>query len=692
MSAFPKSHFDRLEALQPVWAPYYVIHKIMAGLLDQHQLVGNSKALSMAIAMADYFCNRSQTVVESHGRDHWNKVLETEFGGMNDILYRLYKETGTKELQSCAELFDKPSWFSPLVNNTDVLAGLHANTHLAQVNGFVAKYESTGDENARRAVINFFNIITQNHSFSTGGSNWFERWGSPKSLATAIDNADAAANTQESCTTYNILKIARSLFMWTGKPEYADFYERALLNGVLGIQRISKSHSKMGQNHVTPGQFIYYMPLGHEGGKGDNPKAWTQGWGTPFDTFWCCYGTAVESFSKLADSIYFWQSEENSGALHLYVNQLTSSRLRWEDAGNVNLTITMNASLYQDTHVTNVGRARITINEGQQNPNKRLPPLYIHIRIPSWADATGLSVVARYSNGRDSLLRAERLKDPPAFGNGSTYAVLGPTWYSGDFIDIDLPMRVYVEDINDDRREDDGKNTGNGNRLKAVMMGPFLMAALTKDGERRIDVDPSFIKEALTPLPDDSSLWVSIGEIPSEIASPSEGRNEKSPLEATFRIVPPLSNCEYDSELKSTSRLISLENVMYPGTYLVVANRTFHHRHLSPTAIDRCSLELEAATFALLPSTGHVDGENIANAVSVSSSGPTIVVPLGPPAAKGYPKGARLLKGRKKSYVVAPIGQLMDEHYTAYLEFEHIPPSLVLADRAAVSGEGVAAM
>lgn len=69
LSAFPASHFDRLEALQPVWAPYYVIHKLLQGLLDQHRLAGQPDALGVLRASAAYHCDRSRAVFEAQGPD-----------------------------------------------------------------------------------------------------------------------------------------------------------------------------------------------------------------------------------------------------------------------------------------------------------------------------------------------------------------------------------------------------------------------------------------------------------------------------------------------------------------------------------------------------------------------------------------------------------------------------------------------
>jgi DUF1680 family protein len=217
LSAFPKEHFDRLEALQPVWAPFYVIHKIMQGLLDQHQLgaAAQPQAFDILSSMAKYFCTWSERVVNDHGIDHWYQVLANEFGGMNDVLYKLSVEEERQKRKkknfnqgsrssvsdtswaACAALFDKPAWFDPLVQNQDVLSGLHANTHLAQVNGFASRFEATGDEAAAAAVVNFFDIVTSRHSYSTGGSNWFEHWGDGKALGDAIDNVSRVGKLKE---------------------------------------------------------------------------------------------------------------------------------------------------------------------------------------------------------------------------------------------------------------------------------------------------------------------------------------------------------------------------------------------------------------------------------------------------------------------------------------------------------------
>ena len=611
LSAFPTEFFDRLESLQPVWAPYYVIHKIMAGLLDQHRYLYTSEATATATtttttsqplevlqSMADYFCARIYTNVINNaqkGIQYWNQILENEFGGMNDVLYTLsslqQREGGDRErsfkYKVCASFFDKPSFYQPMLSFDDsVLPGLHANTHLAQVNGFAARYEATGEIPAAMAVANFFFLLAQKHTFSTGGTNWFEHWGPSNSLADPLEREDAGGNTQESCTTYNILKIARSLFLWTGFPEFVDFYERGLLNGVVGVQRLEDGggdhhvHENHQHHHdralrmhsivvddvdavalhttpqrpflasnttTTPGQYIYYLPLGPGGpSKADNPHSWTKGWGTPFESFWCCYGTAVESFAKLADSIYFWsddddqidtqpskkgKSEDDTVIPRVYVNQFTSSTLHWNDLGVV---VDQDADLYDDdgngctTRTTgastndNVGCAKVTLTvslaANTSTKTNTAPPFYLYIRSPAWVDVSRTTTITL--NGVDaspfiatsvpsssSRFFSPLIPKPPppslhlsssaSSNRAAEYIVLGPVWGDGDVVDVRWPLGVVAENLNDARPQ--------FSRLKALMMGPFVMAGLygTDDtNDRSIDVDVEDVDKAVQRIPE----------------------------------------------------------------------------------------------------------------------------------------------------------------------------------------------
>ncbi|KAG0464418.1 hypothetical protein HPP92_020487 [Vanilla planifolia] len=190
---------------------------------------------------------------------------------MNDVLYKLYSITGDRNHLILAHLFDKPCFLGLLALQTDGLSGFHANTHIPIVVGAQRRYEIVSDQLYKEISTYFMNIVNSSHLYATGGTSVSEFWSDPKRLANTLSTED-----EESCTTYNMLKVARNLFRWTKEMAHADYYERALTNGVLGIQRGRE-----------PGVMIYMLPQGR-----GQSKAWSyHGWGTQFDSFWCCYGT-----------------------------------------------------------------------------------------------------------------------------------------------------------------------------------------------------------------------------------------------------------------------------------------------------------------------------------------------------------------------------------------------------------------
>ncbi|MEW5298075.1 MAG: hypothetical protein WDW36_001236 [Sanguina aurantia] len=239
LSAFPEGLFERLDQLLPVWAPYYTIHKLMAGLVDAHEMGGSGLALTMVKEMSTYFLKRIDHAVAVNGTLHWQRMLDVEYGGMNDVMYRLYRITHDPEHLRMASLFDKDNFYKPLIAGQDVLPGRHANTHLAQVVGFAERYMSVGDDSAAAAVENFFKALIRDHSYSTGGSNAREFWSAPEDMAVSVTEKKTSLETHEICTQYNVLKVARALFQWSADVQVADFYERALLNGILGVSRLT---------------------------------------------------------------------------------------------------------------------------------------------------------------------------------------------------------------------------------------------------------------------------------------------------------------------------------------------------------------------------------------------------------------------------------------------------------------------
>jgi DUF1680 family protein len=335
LSAYPESFFDRLESGQPVWAPYYTLHKILAGLLDMYTLAGNKQALSIAKGMGDWATLRTGRLSTSQMQN----CLQTEFGGMNEGLVNLAEMTGNRTYLTTAQRFDHQIVYDPLAQNVDHLAGLHGNTTLAKMMGCIREYELTGSQRYADIVTNFWDMVVHHHSYAIGGNTNYEHFDIPDQISTQLSN-----KTCECCNTYNLLKITRQLFFHNpGQAVYMDWYEKALWNQILGQQDPSSDH----------GFVAYSIPL-----------MGIRTYSNDYNDFTCDHGTGMESNTKYADSIYFY-----SGRSTLYVNLFIASQLHWVQNG---MTITQHTTFPE----TNTSRLTIT---GSGN-------MTLKIRVPSWTN------------------------------------------------------------------------------------------------------------------------------------------------------------------------------------------------------------------------------------------------------------------------------------------------------------------
>ena len=385
LSAFPEEFFDRLRDGKPVWAPFYTLHKIMAGLLDMHTLTGNAQGLEVLQGMARWTGRWAQPL----GDEHMARVLEREYGGMNEMLYNLAAVTGRDSYQELAHRFDHERFFAPLAQGRDELKGLHANTNIPKVVGAARRYELTGDLRYRRIAEYFWRQVTTQRAYCTGGTSNGEGWETePGILSTQL-----SGYTQEDCTTYNMLKLTRHIFGWTADPACADYCERALFNGILGSQ------------HPRDGEKLYYVNLA--------AGLWKL-FGTPGQDYWCCTGTMSESFSQLGDSIYFHE------AAGVYVNLFIASELNWAERG---------VRLVQDTRFPEEEGTTLRIQTGK-------PVRFaLRIRVPYWASGGTAALNGRTLDG---------------FAAPGGYFVLDRTWRNGDTVAIRLPMSLHLHAMPDD--------------------------------------------------------------------------------------------------------------------------------------------------------------------------------------------------------------------------------------------------
>ncbi len=248
------------------WAPFYTIHKIMAGNLDMYARCGNAQALEVAEKMAQWTVGYTQSM----SYDHMQRVLGTEYGGMGESLCNLYAVTGKEEYLEVAQRFDKKVFFDPLAAHRDELKGLHVNTHIPQVIAAARYYELTGDRRYRDIAEYFFEEVVSERSYCTGGTSNGESWNTdPGKLSTEL-----STNTTECCCAYNMMKLARHLFGWSADPRLMDYYERAMFN------------HRLGTINPEDGTMMYYLPLA---------SGYWKTFGKPFDSLWCCTNLFVDS-------------------------------------------------------------------------------------------------------------------------------------------------------------------------------------------------------------------------------------------------------------------------------------------------------------------------------------------------------------------------------------------------------------
>lgn len=334
LSAFPESIFDMLEAGQSVWAPYYTEHKIMAGLLDQYLLAGNTQALTVLANMAAWAKARTDPLSVAQ----MQAVLRTEFGGMAEVLTNLYFVTGNPDHLTTAQRFDHAQIEDPLAADQDQLAGFHANTQIPKIIGAIREYQATGTTRYQAIATNFWDIVTTHHTYVIGGNSNGEYFQTPDAIASQL-----SSTTCECCNTYNMLKLTRQLFFGNpARADYLDYYERALFNQILGQQDPTSSH----------GFVIYYTPLQPGGFKT---------YSNDYDNFTCDHGTGMESNTKYADTIYFFAGET------LYVNLFIASVLTWPGRG---------ITVRQDTTFPSATTSRLTVTGSGH--------IAMRIRVPAW--------------------------------------------------------------------------------------------------------------------------------------------------------------------------------------------------------------------------------------------------------------------------------------------------------------------
>ena len=158
------------------------------------------------------------------------RMLNTEFGGMNEVAADLYADTGDARWLTLSDKFEQRSFVDPLAQGEDILGGKHGNTNVPKMIGELARYIYTGNETDGKAATYFWDQVALHHSFATGGYGRNEYFGPADQLNDLVDG-----RTAETCNVYNMIKMSRTLFSVQPEIRYADFHERALVQSHSGV-------------------------------------------------------------------------------------------------------------------------------------------------------------------------------------------------------------------------------------------------------------------------------------------------------------------------------------------------------------------------------------------------------------------------------------------------------------------------
>ncbi len=397
LSAYPETQFMRLEEFatyggnQGIWAPYYTLHKILAGLIDANTATGNTQALDIASRIGDWTYSRLSKLRPEQFDRMWNMYIAGEYGGANDAFASLYALRKDKpEYLTIARYFDNRNVKDPVAQGNDILDGRHANQHIPQFTGYLRVYEASNQEEYYTAAKNFWDMIVPHRVYSHGGIGVGEILRKRDAIAGSLYSEPKNHNHAETCVVYNMLKLSRNLFFHDPDAKYMNYYEQGLYNQILASRRDMDS--------VESPEVTYFIPVR----PGERREYGNEGT--------CCGGTGLENHTKYQDSVYFRSSDGQT----LYVNLYIPSVLEWRERG---------FTIEQTSRMPNEGISTLTVRGSGR--------LRVKLRVPTWV-RRGYTVTL---NGA-----SQRINAVPG-----RYVTIDREWRSGDRIAIAMPMTFRAE-------------------------------------------------------------------------------------------------------------------------------------------------------------------------------------------------------------------------------------------------------
>lgn len=416
---------NKTNIITQAWVPWYTMHKIFEGLVSvvnmdvDGELAESVKATTVEVTsrLADWTYGRTS----SWDEDLHRVVLGIEYGGMNDCLYDVYLITGKEEHLAAAKAFDQVELFERVLKagvGDNVLNNHHANTTIPKFVGALKRYVVTGEEKFFEYAEHFWNMVTENHTYVTGGNSEWEHFGVDNVLDKERTNCNC-----ETCNVYNMLKMTKLFFMITGDVKYADWYENTFINSILSSQ------------NPETGMTTYFQPMA---------SGYYKVYGERFNKFWCCIGTGMENFSKLQESFYFEKDDT------LIVNQYMASKVNFKGV-----------EIEQQANVPASDKVTFVIHDSLDGK--------ILFRLPYWLADEAEIVINGCGHPYEvvgGVRNADGTEKNSIFNTGNGYALVEGPFSAGTEIEVRLPMKVVAYNL------PDGQNT------YAFKYGPVVLSAL----------------------------------------------------------------------------------------------------------------------------------------------------------------------------------------------------------------------
>ena len=401
-----------------VWAPYYSIHKQLAGLIDIANNIDDeeiaAKALLIAKDMGLWVWNRLhyRTYVNAEGTkaerqarpgnryEMWNMYIAGEVGGMQESLSRLSVMVSDPEekqrLAEAAGYFDSPAFYEPLSKNIDDIRTRHANQHIPMIVGALKSYEAGGDTRYYNIASNFWEMVQGRYAYAMGGVGNGEMFRQPYSQMMSMNTSvmsDRRGNLfpnpdiNETCCAYNLAKLTKDLNAFNpDDARYMDYYERVLYNQLVGS--------------VHPHEYgvCYQYAVGLNATKPFGSE-------TPQST--CCGGTGSENHVKYQEAAYFVNDNTLWVALYL------PTEVKWAAKG---VAFTQECAWPAEQSV-------ITIREGGRFAMK--------LRVPYWAV-------------KDFSIKLNGKSVAKEYQPCSYVEIPERDWKSGDKVEVKMPFGAHL--------------------------------------------------------------------------------------------------------------------------------------------------------------------------------------------------------------------------------------------------------